>query len=206
MAPEPVAAERAYRLLKSDILAGRFPPGSPIIERQMAVEYGMSISPLRDAAHRLVGERMVEILQSGGYRVPTLMTRGLQDLYVWHGQLVRLVVKDSSHSDPLLAMPDRSIDQGRPVANAATAIFRSLADFARNKEYGRALANANDRLAATRIFEARALRHIDDEFAGVANAIYTSSPDRIAVLRAYHRRRIRHAGKITMIANETGNR
>ncbi|WP_232494498.1 GntR family transcriptional regulator [Novosphingobium kaempferiae] len=205
MAPEPVAAERAYKLLKSDLLAGRFKPGSPIIERQIALEYGMSISPLRDAAHRLVGERMVEMVKAGGYRVPYFTATALRDLYVWHGQLVRLVLKDFSQSDPVMAMPDLAIGPGQPVAAAATAVFRSLADFAQNKEHGRALASANDRLTPTRIFEDEALIQIDEELASVANAIFGSSPDRLSLLRAYHRRRIRRAGKIAMIANQGGS-
>ena len=56
MSPEPVLAERAYLLLKADIMAGRFAPGSILNERQLAAEYGVSVSPLRDAAQRLAGE------------------------------------------------------------------------------------------------------------------------------------------------------
>lgn len=67
MSPEPVAADRAYLLLKTDILSGRFSPGGTIIERAVAIEYGVSISPIRDAAQRLVGEHLLEIGTGGGF-------------------------------------------------------------------------------------------------------------------------------------------
>lgn len=203
MAPEPVTAERAYGLLKSDILSGRLAPGSSLVERQLAMEYGMSISPVRDAAHRLLGERMVELVQVGGYRVPLLTASALRDLYAWHSHLVRLILKDQMPADPLLPTLVPVIDTAQTVAAAAAGIFRALAASARNEQFGLALRGANDRLAATRVSEGEVLRNLDGELARVAEAICGSDRNRFGVLWAYHRRRIRRADKIAMIGGRT---
>jgi DNA-binding transcriptional MocR family regulator len=205
MAPEPVTGERAYALLRSDILSGRLAPGASIVERQLASEYGMSISPLRDAAHRLAGERIVELMQSGGYRVPQLTAAALRDLYAWHSHLVRLIVKYPSHIRPPTLAIRSSPGTPGAAAVAATAVFRSLAASAQNEEFGRALGSANDRLAATRVFEAGAMANLDQELAGVIAAICGSGDNRFAVLWAYHRRRIRRADKISALMENARN-
>lgn len=200
MAPEPVAAERAYRLLKFDILVGRFRPGSPIIERQAALEYGMSISPLRDAAHRLVGEQVLETGQAGGYRVPVPTPRGLRDLYAWHSHLVRLILKDDARSQLTVQVNDvQGLNEVR-IAMVATDMFRAVADSAGNLEHGRALRSATERLMSARLCEVMALGNLERELDGIAEILVSGSDrNRFAVLRAYHRRRIRRADKIAQM-------
>ncbi|MBB3957080.1 GntR family transcriptional regulator [Novosphingobium sediminicola] len=201
MAPEPVAAERAYQLLKKDIICGRFMPGSTVIERVMAGEYGVSVSPLRDGAQRLVGEGMLEIAGGGGYCVPPMPAEALHDLYAWHSHLIRLVIKSAllklGSSAPVDPLPTGASDTD--VAEAATELFHVFARSVGNLEFARALHAANDRLHPVRLREGRVLTNLAGELSAVMmTTVHGSGPDRFEVLWAYHRRRLRRVNRIAV--------
>ncbi|WP_088182656.1 GntR family transcriptional regulator [Sphingobium sp. Z007] len=198
MSPEPVLAERAYLLLKADIMAGRFASGAILNERALAAEYGVSVSPLRDAAQRLVGEHMLEIAFGGGYRLPTITTDALRDLYRWHGHLVRLVLKANRLDIDFDAKPYVGMQvEGQAVAMAATNLFQAIAQASGDHEHRRALRSATERLHIARLGEVRVLRNLADELQAVGIATISGrGPDRFEVLWAYHRRRIRRVGRI----------
>lgn len=207
MSPRPVAAERAYGLLKADVLSGRFAPGSGVIERMMADEYGVSVSPFRDAAQRLVGEAFLEIGTGGGYRVPPMTIDILRDLYHWHSHLVRLVLKMQK---PLAAGANSAIEMvsvdNDHLPTVATNCFRSLANTAPNREYARALRQATDRLHIARLHEGAVLTNLEDELQMVEVATVSGSGlDRYEVLWAYHRRRIRRVARIAQLINSAKN-
>jgi len=67
------AANLIYRALRDDIVAMRIAPGRPINEKAVALDHGVSRTPVREALLRLAGERLVEIFpQSGTFatRIP----------------------------------------------------------------------------------------------------------------------------------------
>ena len=70
MSPEPITADRIYRRLKQDILDGILRPGAPLVVQALADHYGVSISPVRDSAHQLVGEQLLASNLGGGFVVP----------------------------------------------------------------------------------------------------------------------------------------
>lgn len=67
-------SNQAYLRLRTDILSGILPLGSPISRRQMAQEFGMSIVPITEALQQLESEGLVESWPRVGtrVRVPTL--------------------------------------------------------------------------------------------------------------------------------------
>ncbi|MEZ0498115.1 GntR family transcriptional regulator [Sphingomonas sp. IW22] len=198
MSPEPVLAERAYLLLKADIMAGRFAPGTILNERALAPEYGVSVSPLRDGAQRIVGENMLEIVPGGGYRVPPLTQDALRDLYRWHGHLVRLVLKTNR---PVLEVEVQRYagpgTDGSAIATAATNLFLAIAQASDDHEHRRALRSATERLHIARLGEVRVLRNLAEELQAVGIATISGrGHDHFEALWAYHRRRIRRVGRI----------
>ncbi|MBV2150405.1 GntR family transcriptional regulator [Sphingobium yanoikuyae] len=198
MSPEPVLAERAYLLLKADIMAGRFASGSIINERALAAEYGVSVSPLRDAAQRLVGEHMLEIAFGGGYRLPAITTDALCDLYRWHGHLVRLILKANRLAIDFDAKSYAGTEvDGQVLARAATNLFLAIAQACGDHEHRRALKSATERLHIARLGEVRVLGNLTEELEAVRIATASGQgPDRFEVLWAYHRRRIRRVSRI----------
>lgn len=67
--------------LRRDILDGRYGPGDRITVNQIAQEYGVSHTPVREAFQSLKGERLVEILQYKGAVVKQMDIKTVSDIY-----------------------------------------------------------------------------------------------------------------------------
>ena len=65
-------ADRVCSQLKHDIIVGKLPQGSKILEEDLAKVYGSSRGPLREAIRRLEGMRLVVRTPNAGARVVTL--------------------------------------------------------------------------------------------------------------------------------------
>ena len=63
------AAQRAYQLLRRDIVAGVIAAGSKLAENDLAEQYGLSRTPIREALRRLQSEGLVEVEPNRGARV-----------------------------------------------------------------------------------------------------------------------------------------
>jgi DNA-binding GntR family transcriptional regulator len=63
------AAQRAYQLLRRDIVAGEIRAGSRLAETDLAEQYGLSRTPIREALRRLQSEGLVEVTPNRGARV-----------------------------------------------------------------------------------------------------------------------------------------
>jgi len=75
---DPIRAtlrDRAYEGLRDLLIAGQLAPGEKLSVRQLAAGLGVSPMPVREAVHRLVAERALEVQPQSAVRVP-LMTRG----------------------------------------------------------------------------------------------------------------------------------
>jgi DNA-binding GntR family transcriptional regulator len=70
--------DQAYEELKDALIGGQFTPGDVLVIRQLAIEMGTSIMPVRDALQRLVAERALEMLPNRTAQVP-LITRDAFD-------------------------------------------------------------------------------------------------------------------------------
>ncbi len=67
------AATSIYRDLRNDIVSLRRKPGEPLVEKQIALAYGVSRTPVREAVLKLADEGLIEIFpQSGTFvsRIP----------------------------------------------------------------------------------------------------------------------------------------
>src|SRR3546814_2610494 len=89
MLSSPATSSRVYALLKEDVLRGRFAPRTTLMVRSLADDSVPSVTPIRNAAPQLVGERLLSLHAGGGYEIPHVGVDELSDLYFWHGQLVR---------------------------------------------------------------------------------------------------------------------
>ncbi len=75
-----LAREAAYRRLRSDIISCRLPPGTELREAELAEQFAVSKSPVRDALHRLVAERLVNVLPRRGYQIAQISLKDAQEL------------------------------------------------------------------------------------------------------------------------------
>lgn len=65
----PTSAERAYKFIRSSILAGRFGSGMRLKEQEIAGELAISRTPVRDAIRRLHSDGLIEFEPNQGARV-----------------------------------------------------------------------------------------------------------------------------------------
>lgn len=68
--------------LRRCLLGGEVPPGTPIPVDQVAEAFGVSRIPVRESLKTLIGEGLVEHRPNLGYRVTTLTTEELEEIYL----------------------------------------------------------------------------------------------------------------------------
>lgn len=73
--------EEAYRVLKSEILDNRLPPGFQALEPDLAKRLGMSRTPVREAVIRLQEEGLVEVVPRRGMRVLPVSPDDMREIY-----------------------------------------------------------------------------------------------------------------------------
>jgi DNA-binding GntR family transcriptional regulator len=98
-----VLAEQVKDRLLQDILAGRYPPHSRIVETRVARELGTSQAPVREALRGLEALGVVEIMPFRGARVRRPSTSELLEAYAVRSELealgARLGVSRMSDAD-----------------------------------------------------------------------------------------------------------
>jgi DNA-binding GntR family transcriptional regulator len=71
----------AYRTMRQRILDNAWPPGYRALEQELALELGMSRTPVREALMRLQNERLVEVVPRHGMRVLPVSAEDMRDIY-----------------------------------------------------------------------------------------------------------------------------
>ncbi|MBO6226545.1 MAG: GntR family transcriptional regulator, partial [Shewanella sp.] len=74
-------SEQVFRSIQAAIVCGDIAPGSKISEPELARTYGISRGPLREAIHRLEGQRLLVRVPHIGARVVALSHAELIELY-----------------------------------------------------------------------------------------------------------------------------
>ena len=69
-----------YETLKTDIVMGRFPPGSKLKIDMLKQHYGMGVNVIRESLARLASEDLIAAENQRGFRVVEISTSRLSDL------------------------------------------------------------------------------------------------------------------------------
>jgi DNA-binding GntR family transcriptional regulator len=75
-----VAHERVYRTLRLRVLHGEIPPGQALTLRGIARDFGVSMTPAREAVRRLVAEGALSLSSSGRVATPELTPERIEEL------------------------------------------------------------------------------------------------------------------------------
>jgi DNA-binding GntR family transcriptional regulator len=80
--PDPNAAahERLYRTLRQQVMHGEMAPGQPLTLRGLAKQFGVSMTPAREAVRRLVAEGAFTLSTSGRVSTPELSPERIEEL------------------------------------------------------------------------------------------------------------------------------
>jgi DNA-binding GntR family transcriptional regulator len=142
--------ERAYELIRLDILTFRLKPGEKTSERLLATRYGLGMAPIRAALPRLVQEGLVEKTTERGTFIAPLTLRGVRDTY----QMRYLLEPAAAELAAARGMDSARLDRLRKVCESQwapdedDAIIHILLA---NRDFNLAIAEAsgNDLLART---------------------------------------------------------
>lgn len=78
--PTSAAHDRVYRRLRSRIMIGDIMPGQALTLRGIGAEYGVSMTPAREAVRRLVAEGALTLSSSGRVATPELSNERIEEL------------------------------------------------------------------------------------------------------------------------------
>ncbi|MBJ7437810.1 MAG: GntR family transcriptional regulator [Sphingopyxis sp.] len=181
-----VTSERVYDALKARLLGGGIRPGERLEPGVFAELLTSSVTPVRDALHRLAGEHIVEMRTAEGFQLPLVTEPGLRDLVLWNGDLLRLALRRW----PEGRTSQEDIPTTGDYARDLRALFGAIAGRSGQSELARQIDAASDRLTPARIAESRVVSDSDRELAAIADAIASGEARRVAQhIAAYHRHR-----------------
>ncbi|WBU54625.1 GntR family transcriptional regulator [Paracoccus sp. SCSIO 75233] len=132
---DPTAHERLYRNLRARILVGELPPGQALTIRGIASEFGVSMTPAREAVRRLATEGALTLSSSGRVTTPELSLERIEELAA-----LRALIEPELASRALprahFALIDRLSAMNNVIAEAvmrndAVGYIRSNLDFHR---------------------------------------------------------------------------
>ena len=73
--------DTAYRMIRQKILDNAWAPGTQALEGALALEFGMSRTPVREACIRLANEGLVEVVPRHGIRVLPVSPADMREIY-----------------------------------------------------------------------------------------------------------------------------
>jgi len=187
--------ERVYLDLKARIVGGAYPPGTRLDPFHLAKRLAASPTPVREALHRLSGERIVDSWHQEGFRQPIFAEADLCDLYHWAGALVRFALNDPPRPPgpgTLLPMMEVEDYQAR-----VARLFRAIALLNGNRELRFAIANMIERSEFFRAAEARTDPSAEHVLASMEAAFLKAHWAELRSKSAlFHRRRVARAGRV----------
>lgn len=150
--PRLSLTERTHALIKEDILTARRLPESMLVEHELAQEYGVSKTPIREALRLLAHDGWVLVLPRKGYLVRPLRFEDVREIFALR-QMIEppLVVEAAKRSSPeQLDVLERHIDDQAAATsteaalNAAAAFHLDIARLSGNRRAERIMLGVTD--------------------------------------------------------------
>jgi DNA-binding GntR family transcriptional regulator len=191
MAP-PGTFERVYAAIKDRLRSGAYKPGERLEPAVLSDELNASVTPVRDALHRLTGERLVEAPRHEGFRAPMMTETTLRHLYAWHQDLLRMAILNRTAAEGQPEIPPEASERGVAAHERSNAAFLTLARATGNPEHLAALAVLTERMEPVQQIEDALLAAAEEESNESVAANGGGDRNRLRkALLHYHRRRER---------------
>jgi DNA-binding GntR family transcriptional regulator len=194
----PNTFERVYQAIKRWLVAGDFRPGDRLEPVHLSERVNSSVTPVREALQRLVGERLVEAPRNEGFRVPLASEVTLRHLYAWHRDLLLLALSSRGLEHASHVGEDKS----QPRIEREQRLFVGIADATGNFEHVCAFHALLERLEPYQRIEEQLLDALEDETIAISRAIREHDRRELRrLLVAYHRRRNLIIPELIALAN-----
>lgn len=197
-----------YREVRRALRSGSYLPGQRIDPATIAEEFHASLTPVRLALYRLVGEGLIADHARSGLYVPLPTEVALRDLYDWMQRLLAMACEIGIDASDAVAgneaaQPDPSPDD---VAVMTWWLFDAIAKSADQRSLQQAIEQANDRLAPVRRVGLHMIDDAGDELATLdAHWRNRDAPALQASLDAYHARRKAMVPRIVAALGDQGD-
>ena len=197
-------ADAAYRAIRQKILDNVWAPGYQALEQALALELGMSRTPVREAGIRLANEGLVEVVPRHGIRVLPVSPSDMREIYEILSSLesaaAELVARSRPSAGALAPLERASRDMEMALkredldawAEADERFHRQLVQMCGNAKLAAIVANFWDRAHRARMVTLR-LRprpvHSTREHLAIVAAIRKGDAGRAGALFRAHRER-----------------
>jgi DNA-binding GntR family transcriptional regulator len=194
----------AYRTMRERILDNEWAPGHRALEQELALELGMSRTPVREALIRLSKEGLVEVVPRHGMRVLPVSAVDMDEIYQLLGSLEATAAELVARRKPPLRdiapleAASRAMDAALKVddldawARADERFHRHLVELCGNRLLAATVYNFWDRAHRARMFTLR-LRpkpvHSTREHTDLVRAIRKGDADAAREIHRAHRER-----------------
>ncbi|WBB60084.1 GntR family transcriptional regulator [Streptomyces sp. WMMC500] len=133
-APGPIPSRTQYvqEAIKHAVLTGKLTPGQPLVEADLAAQFGVSKTPVREALKTLAGSGLVVMSQYKGVTVRTVDAAMAREVYDVRLLLEPEALRRTVALDASLQAAEEALDRAESAPDAAD---RSLA----NRDFHRAL-------------------------------------------------------------------
>ena len=159
--------DSAYREIRRRILDNAWPPGHHALEQALALELGMSRTPVREALIRLSNEGLVEVVPRHGMRVLPVSAADMKEIYEILTSLEATAAELAARRKPSAAElaplekatrdMDRALRKGEldAWAEADERHHRHLIELCGNRRLAQIVYNTWDRAHRARMFTLR---------------------------------------------------
>lgn len=179
--------------LRRRLAAGDYRPGARLAAAELAGEFGLSPTPLREALARLCGEGVLDDRRGLGVFVPRLLGRDVADLY--RLAFAHLRVALGRAAEPAIATNGAAAPDGSEIVRATDRLFSAWVAQAQGRLLADAFTKLQLQLAPLRRAEPAVFDDLAEEWAELT-ARTLGRAERLALTRAYHQRRVRAAARL----------
>ena len=197
-------AEAAYGQIRKRILDNHWPPGTQALEQALALELGMSRTPVREALMRLASEGLVSVVPRHGMRVLPVSPADMREVYQILSSLeataAELVARARPSAAQLAPLDSASRDMEKALkrddldawAEADERFHRQLMEMCGNEKLAAIVFNFWDRTHRARMVTLRMRPrpvHSTREHLAIVAAIRKGDAGRAGALFRAHRER-----------------
>ncbi|ADE56525.1 MULTISPECIES: GntR family transcriptional regulator [Aminobacterium] len=135
------SADYAYQELRHKIITKQLKPGQRLPEVNIAVQMGVSRTPVREALRRLASEGLVIIIPNSGARLAAPTAREIEDTFLVRDQLETLAIRLAAErigDRHLRRLEEAMIEEGRAIEEKDLEKYLEV-----NEAFHKAIADAS---------------------------------------------------------------